>query len=65
LILCNGKVFYELYPALYVLAGIAAISLVDTLVAFLSGVLLVISGVAILFLRRNYRATKDQLIHTT
>lgn len=59
------KVFYELYPALYVLGSIAAISLVDSLVSFLSGILMGAGGVAILFLRRNYRATKDQLIHST
>ncbi len=59
------KLVYELYPAMYVIGGIATMYLVESMVSFLCGLLLGAGGVAILFLRRNYRATKDQLIHST
>lgn len=59
------KLFYELYPVMYVIGGIAAMNMVESTVSFLCGLLLGVGGVAILFLRRNYRATKDQLIQST
>lgn len=55
------KPVYESIPALYVVAGIAAISTVDSFMSFISGILLGGSGVVILFLRRNYRVNQDKL----
>ena len=55
------KFLYELYPALYVIGGIAAISLVDSYVAQLSGIILATGGIAIMLMRRNYRVLKDQM----
>ena len=55
------KSVYEVYPALYIVAGICAMSLVESPMSFLSGLLLGVGGVSILFLRRNYRATKQQI----
>ena len=49
------KPVYESIPVLYIAAGIAAISVVDSFMTYISGILLGGSGVAILCLRRNYR----------
>ncbi len=58
------KPVYEVYPVLYIAGGIASMSVVDSMVSFLCGMLLGIGGVAILFMRRNYRTTKEKLIQT-
>lgn len=55
------KFIYESYPVLYILGGIAAMLLVDSDVSFLSGLILGIGGVVILFMRRNYRLLQEQL----
>lgn len=55
------RFIYELYPVVYIVAGIAAMYFVASIVAFISGFLLGISGTVILFLRRNYRAVRQQL----
>ena len=52
------KPVYESLPALYVIGGIAAISTVDSFMSFVSGILLGISGVMIMIMRRDYRQTK-------
>jgi len=58
------KPVYESLPALYVVGGIAAISTVDSFMSFVSGILLGISGVLIMFMRRNYRhPDKSQSLH--
>ena len=49
------KAVYESLPALYVVAGVAAMSTVDSFMSFISGILLGSSGVMIMVLRRNYR----------
>ena len=49
------KPIYESLPVLYVIGGVAAISTVDSFMSFISGILLGVSGVMIMFLRRNYR----------
>jgi len=49
------KPVYELLPVLYVAGGIAAISTVDSFMSFISGILLGISGVVVMVIRRNYR----------
>ena len=53
------RMIYEIYPIVYVVGGIATISSVESAVAIASGLLLSISGVAILFIRRNYRAMQE------
>lgn len=55
------KFIYESYPILYVIGGIAAITLVDSYVCVLSGFVLSTGGIAILFMRRNYRIIKANL----
>lgn len=55
------KLIYEAYPVLYILGGIATMSMVGSTVAFCSGFLLGLSGTIILFLRRNYRAIRQHL----
>ncbi|MBI3560738.1 MAG: hypothetical protein HY080_03385 [Gammaproteobacteria bacterium] len=56
------KVIYESYPWLYVSGGAAAVSIGTDSLALLSGLLLLVSGVAILLLRRNYRISQ-QVVH--
>lgn len=53
------KPIYEGLPVLYVVGGVAAISTVDSFMSFISGILLGISGVMIMILRRNYRNTQN------
>lgn len=53
------KPLYESLPVLYVSGGIAAITAVDSFTSFVSGVLMGISGVVILVLRRNHRARPE------
>ena len=55
------KSIYEVYPVIYIVGGICAMSLVDSSVSFLSGLVLGFGGVGILFMRRNYRATKQKI----
>ena len=55
------KLVYEIYPWLYVLGGTTAITLSDKTMALASGLVLIVSGVVILFLRRNYRSTQQLL----
>ena len=55
------KPFYESIPVLYVTAGIAAISTVDSFMSFISGILLGGSGVVIMCLRRNHRVNQSKL----
>lgn len=52
------KSIYETLPVLYVVGGVAAIATVDSFMSFISGILLGVSGVMILLLRRNYRSTE-------
>lgn len=55
------KLIYETYPVIYILCGVATMGIVDSRVAFWSGLALGLSGTIILFLRRNYRAIRQQL----
>ena len=57
------KFMYESYPILYVLIGIASMSMVESYMSFLCGFLLALSGISILFMRRNYRIMQDHLTH--
>jgi len=56
---------YESYPVLYIFGGIAAMSMVESFLSFLCGLLLSMGGISILFMRRNYRMIRDQLAHLT
>ena len=55
------KLIYEAYPILYILGGVATMSMVNSGIAFWSGLILGLSGTIILFLRRNYRAIRQHL----
>lgn len=55
------KLLYEIYPILYILGGIAAMSMIESYVSLLSGFVLCAGGIAILFMRRNYRMIKEHL----
>lgn len=55
------KYLYELYPFLYIFGGIAAISLVNSLVTFICGSVLTFAGISILFMRRNYRVLRHHI----
>ena len=50
-----SKPVYESLPACYVAMGIGAMIAVPSALAFASGLVLSISGLLILFKRRNYR----------
>ena len=54
------KPVYESLPILYVVGGIAAMTTVDSFMSFFSGVLLGVSGVVVLFLRRHHRTDQRQ-----
>ena len=55
------KLIYEAYPVLYILGGVATMGMVNSSIAFWSGLMLGLSGTMILFLRRNYRVIRQQL----
>ena len=55
------KPVYEFIPTLYVVTGITAMSAVDSFMSFISGILMGGSGIAIMCLRRNYRAKNEEL----
>ena len=59
------RIVYETYPAFYVVSGIASMALVNSPTAYASGLLLSLSGIVILFIRRNYRAIKQELRHSS
>jgi len=54
------KPIYESMPLLYVMGGVAAISIVDSFMSFISGILLGSSGIMIMCLRRNYRQAQEE-----
>ena len=53
------KPIYESLPVLYVIGGVAAMSVVDSFMSFISGILLGASGIMIMFLRRNFRRAES------
>lgn len=55
------KLIYEAYPIVYILGGVATMAMVNSNIAFWSGLVLCLSGTIILFLRRNYRAIRQHL----
>jgi len=52
------KPVYEILPVIYVGGGIACISISATTAALCSSLLLAITGLLILIIRRNYRAAR-------
>jgi len=52
---------YESYPVIYVLLGIGAMSMVESYLSFICGLLLSMGGISILFMRRNYRMMREHL----
>jgi len=56
------RIVYETYPVFYITGGIASMALVNSTTAYASGLLLSLSGITILFIRRNYRAIKQELV---
>lgn len=50
---------YESLPVAYVVGGIAAMLPGSTSLCFSCGLLLCLSGLVIMFIRRNYRATQQ------
>lgn len=49
------KPLYEGLPVLYVVSGIVTLFTLESWSSFVAGVLLGVAGIAILFMRRNFR----------
>ncbi|MDZ7804237.1 hypothetical protein [Thiohalophilus sp.] len=49
------KPVYEVLPYFYVCGGIAAMLLLDSVMSFVCGLLMSVTGVLVLWLRRNHR----------
>ncbi|MFO8024632.1 hypothetical protein [Thiohalophilus sp.] len=49
------KPIYEILPYFYVCCGIAAMLLLDSLMSFVCGLLMSVTGVLVMWLRRNHR----------
>ena len=58
------KPVYESLPFIYITGGIISISMIESFVSFFSGILLGISGIAILWFRHNYRSTRCECPHS-
>lgn len=52
------KPIYETLPTLYILGGVAAMTSVDSFMSYTCGLLMGVTGIVILFMRRNYRLVK-------
>jgi hypothetical protein len=50
---------YEFLPYLYILTGIVSTSLIDSAIVLLSSMLLIMTGLFILYLRTNFRRYTD------
>ena len=46
---------YELLPYLYILIGIASSTLIDSAIVLVSSILLIVTGVFVLYMRRTFR----------
>ena len=49
------RTLYELLPYLYIVTGITTASLVDSKLVLVSSILLILTGVFVFVMRRNYR----------
>jgi len=50
------KPIYEMLPVIYVVGGIFAMMYVQSMASFISGLVMGISGLLVLSMRRNYRS---------
>lgn len=55
------KPVYEALPLFYVFGGLAAVLFVDAWQSLAGGVVLVLSGLLILLMRRNYRNLQQDM----
>jgi len=51
------KPIYEMLPVIYVVGGILAMISVQSMTSFISGLVMGISGLLVLTMRRNYRSS--------
>ncbi len=51
---------YELLPYLYMLTGILCAVLIDSTIVLLSSLLLIVAGVFVLVMRRNFRKSSSE-----
>ena len=51
---------YELLPFLYILTGIICAALIDSSIVLISSMLLIIAGIFVFLLRRNFRKSLNQ-----
>ncbi|VAW93067.1 hypothetical protein MNBD_GAMMA22-609 [hydrothermal vent metagenome] len=57
------KPIYEVLPIIYVVGGILAMTTVQSMTSFISGLAIGIAGLIILALRRKYRSTHTNRLH--
>ena len=51
---------YELLPFIYIVTGLACAVLIDSTIVLISSILLIVTGVFVLIMRRNFRKTQSQ-----
>ena len=51
---------YELLPFLYILTGVVCAILIDSTIVLISSMLLIVTGVFVLLMRRNFRKSLNQ-----
>ena len=51
---------YELLPFLYILTGVVCAVLIDSTIVLISSMLLIVTGVFVLLMRRNFRKSVNQ-----
>lgn len=51
---------YELLPFLYMLTGVVCAALIDSTVVLISSMLLIVTGVFVLLMRKNFRKSLNQ-----
>lgn len=55
------KPIYEFLPYFYVCGGLAAMLLLDTFMSFASGLLMSVTGLLVLWLRRSHRRSQQPI----
>jgi len=56
---------YELLPYLYILTGIVSTALIDSTVVLMSSMLLIVTGVFVLLMRRNFRGSLNDRVRAS
>jgi len=51
---------YELLPFLYIFTGVVCAVLIDSTIVLISSILLIIAGVFVVLMRRNYRKSSNR-----